>query len=97
MQPGVSIDGPNLNQTAKRIRENAETFKSKYELIFENVRKNVDQDFSKEGLAWTGNKAAIFVQELNNVEKEFVAAYNAIIKEAEDLENQVAAWTQFDA
>ncbi len=97
MAGGVMINGPELNKTAEKTRENAETFKEKYTAIMNEVKDKIVGDFTQDGKAWTGVKAQQFVDNVQATEADFIAAYNNIKKAADTLDSHVQVWTNFDA
>ena len=94
---GVSINGPELAKTAQKTRDNKDEFEKLYEEIYKLVEDEIDEDFGKDGKAWTGSKAGQFKQNFKNLKEDFTKLRDAIGTEATDLDTHVETWTKFDA
>ena len=92
---GVSQDSEALRQDANYINEMAETFKSQYEQLFQEMEANLSAD-ANESIAWWGPQAGLFLNNFNKKKEDFNNAYKNVTSMATNLEEQAQAWDTFE-
>ena len=92
---GVSQDSEALRQDANYINEMAETFKSQYEQLFQEMEANLSAD-ANESIAWWGPQAGLFLNNFNKKKDDFNNAYKNVTSMATNLEEQAQAWDTFE-
>ena len=80
---------------ANHINEMAETFKSQYEQLFQEMEANLSAD-ANESIAWWGPQAGLFLNNFNKKKEDFNNAYKNVTSMATNLEEQAQAWDTFE-
>ena len=96
MSEGVRQEGDELLKVVESLRNEADEFNKLVEEIYAEMEKRIgEREDTNKG--WWGPKAAMFMTNVNDKRKDFTTAYNTINLMAQNLEDQVTAWDQFEA
>lgn len=91
----VSQDSGELRQDAEFISSMGTTFQKQYEELFQEMDANIS-GAAKDGIAWWGPQAELFLNTFNEKKAVFENAYKNINSMANNLEQQADAWDAFE-
>ncbi len=92
----VSQDGDKLLKVAEDIRKNGDEFNQVINQIYEDLEKYLGSEYDP-NKAWWGPKSEIFLQNARNKRENFERARDNINAMAQNLEEQVNEWNNFEA
>lgn len=91
----MNADTAGMENVAKRIRDDADSFKSMSEKLCETIENEIGE--SAEHTTWNGPNAGTFATEFKAKIEEFNKAYNNLISCADNISSQASSWNSFES
>ncbi len=83
-----------MESVARRIRNDAESFKSMADNLCETIDREIGEDSGH--ATWNGPNAGTFAAEFKTKAAEFNKAYNNLISCADNISGQASSWNSFE-
>ena len=95
MSDGVRQEGDELLKVVESLRSEADQFNKTVNDMYTSMKQVIgeEEDANK---GWFGPKAAQFIKNVEQKRPEFTTAFNTINAMAQNLEDQVTAWDNFE-
>lgn len=92
---GMFQDSTAMSKIAEEIRDDAERFAKEIEEMYSLISTNIGEE-NGAGRVWYGNRAAAYVQNVNNKKSDFENAKQNIINLSNNLQDHADAWNSFE-
>lgn len=95
MQDTIIQEGTALSNVVEDLKKDAETYNKLITSLYNEIENNIGKQYDI-NKSWWGPKASVFLENAKSKKADFEKAYQDLINIANNLDEQMSVWDNFE-